>query len=360
MPSIIEEYDSLRGLHHDFCRQTEALVQQLLKAEGISIHSISSRIKERDSVAKKLARKGQKYNSIKDITDVVGIRIITYFADQVDQVSKLIENEFKIDKNNSVDKRSALDPDRFGYLSVHYVVSLADARCALTENRSFNELKLEIQIRSILQHAWAEIEHDLGYKTKGEVPAIIRRQFARLAGLLELGDGEFVKIREALDEYEASIKDKINETPKLVELDKVSLTDFLNSEALVKDLDLAIASGLKCELKPEPMAVSGEIERLAFFQIVTVGQLKDALEASQQLITKLAAHWGDAEENVNDEDEAYVTPGISIFYLGHILVGRNLTEDEAVEYFQKFSIGYEDLDQKRALAKELIEFVAIS
>ena len=98
------------------------------------------------------------------MTDITGVRVITYFADQVDEIAKVMEGEFNIDIKNSIDKRDILDPDRFGYLSLHYViVSLSSARCALAEYRSFSELKAEVQVRSILQHAWAEIEHDLGY-----------------------------------------------------------------------------------------------------------------------------------------------------------------------------------------------------
>ena len=64
-------------------------------------------------------------------------------------------------------------------------------RMVLRENKAFEGLKCEIQIRSVLQHAWAEIEHDLGYKSELTIPKEVRRSFSRLAGLLELGDKEF-------------------------------------------------------------------------------------------------------------------------------------------------------------------------
>lgn len=59
-----------------------------------------------------------------DIKDISGIRIITFFPDDVDAVAKLIQKEFAIDYSQSVDKRILLDPDRFGYLSLHYVAKL--------------------------------------------------------------------------------------------------------------------------------------------------------------------------------------------------------------------------------------------
>ena len=143
----------------------ETLLRQLLREREIPVHSISSRLKSRGSLAKKVERKGTSYSDLSDVTDLAGLRIVTYFSDQVDEIAGLIESEFQLDHHNSIDKRADLDPDRFGYLSLHYVVSLSPSRAALTEYRALAGLKAEIQIRSILQHAWAEIEHDLGYKT---------------------------------------------------------------------------------------------------------------------------------------------------------------------------------------------------
>jgi putative GTP pyrophosphokinase len=80
-------------------------------------------------------------------------------------VAELIEREFVIDRDNTVDKRKQLDPDRFGYLSLHHIVQLGPTRSQLVEYSSFGGIKAEIQTRSILQHSWAEVEHDLGYKS---------------------------------------------------------------------------------------------------------------------------------------------------------------------------------------------------
>ncbi|MCY1691163.1 hypothetical protein OVA29_11120 [Exiguobacterium sp. SL14] len=88
---------------------------------------------------------------------------------------RIIENEFAIDRDQSVDKSTLLDTTEFGYLSVHFVASLSEQRLALSEYGRFKDYTAEIQIRSILQHAWAEIEHDLGYKNPNSVPAEVKR-----------------------------------------------------------------------------------------------------------------------------------------------------------------------------------------
>jgi ppGpp synthetase/RelA/SpoT-type nucleotidyltranferase len=197
MNDFDREYESMAGLLENFKVSIDSLIQTLLEIEGIQFHSVTSRIKSKASVRQKLQRP-DKRRDFNDLTDMFGVRIITYFPDEVDVVAKLIEREFVVDPENSVDKRSLLDPDRFGYLSLHYVLQLKPERAILPENRSYEDIRFELQIRSILQHAWAEIEHDIGYKSPSGVPDAVRRRFSRLAGLLELADDEFLGIRKEL------------------------------------------------------------------------------------------------------------------------------------------------------------------
>ncbi len=191
------EFEPRRKLMQSFSLPLENLIRTLLEVEGIRVHGVTSRVKSKASVLRKLGR-ADKTRELGDVTDLLGIRVVTYFPDEVDAVANLIEREFEIDVDNSVDKRTLLDPDRFGYLSLHYVLQLNSSRSALPENGGFKGLKFELQIRSILQHAWAEIEHDLSYKSKTVVSAEIKRRFSRLAGLLELVDAEFLEIRNKI------------------------------------------------------------------------------------------------------------------------------------------------------------------
>lgn len=149
---LMTQYSSFCLTYEAFKQELEHLITRLLNENNIRVHSISSRLKDETSLRRKIDKTSDKYSSLDDITDIVGLRVITYFNDEVDAVAKLIEQEFDIDSPNSVDKRALLDPDRFGYLSFHYVVSLNSTRCELTEYRKFSSLKAEIQIRSILQH----------------------------------------------------------------------------------------------------------------------------------------------------------------------------------------------------------------
>ena len=169
------EYDRRCPVFNEFTKAAERLVGDLLKHNKLRVHSIVSRVKTKESLTEKLNRPQSKYEKLDDITDICGIRIITFFADEVDIAASIISNEFDIDIDNSVDKRSLLDPDRFGYLSLHYIAKLSPARLQLTEYSRFSDCKIEIQIRSILQHTWAEIQHDFNMTWDTRLRKLCRR-----------------------------------------------------------------------------------------------------------------------------------------------------------------------------------------
>lgn len=103
--------DDLLALCEAYGPNLCALLVALLESAQIKVHSVSYRVKTQDSLRRKLEIKSHKYSSIRDITDLLGIRIITYFRDDVDKVAKVVEREFAIDYENSVDKSAVIDPD---------------------------------------------------------------------------------------------------------------------------------------------------------------------------------------------------------------------------------------------------------
>ena len=326
---LVADFDVKRDVYNSFAKTVADLLERLLLAKKTSYHSISYRCKARESLERKVDTK-QSYNALEDITDLAGARIITHFSDDVDVVASMVESEFKIDRVNSIDKRAALDPDRFGYLSLHYVVSLKREREKLQEYSAFKGLKIEIQIRSILQHTWAEIEHDIGYKSSVEVPRGTRRKFSRMAGLLELADQEFVSIRSELVKYEKSVKLEILKNPDKVALDKVTYLDFVSSDAKCLVVDAAIADLCKFTFFETPKNVSKQLDGLLFFGVKTIEQLKKALIENEADIMRRAADV--AETRSSKEKSAPVSRGISIFYLTHVLAA-NSRDPELIDAF---------------------------
>ena len=177
-------------------RRIQDLISQLLADGGLRVHALEARVKDGPSLERKWRHHNPPYTSLDDLTDLLGVRIITFFPDDVDHVRELIESQFTIDRLNSRDPRATIEPDQFGYQSLHLVVSISPARAGLSEWRRFAAIRFEIQVRSILQHAWAEIEHDRGYRSEDDVPANMRRRWSRVAALLEFADSEFMRLRD--------------------------------------------------------------------------------------------------------------------------------------------------------------------
>ena len=195
---ILDWYIKNRPIYKRLTLKVESLLSEVFEMQNISYHIISSRTKDIDSVNGKIS-KGKYDKPHEQIQDFSGIRIITYVEDEIEQICKIIEKIFNIDEDNSSNKSDDLGIDKVGYKSVHYIAYLDDSRLKLPEYEQYKGKCFEIQVRTILQHAWAEIEHDRNYKYTGKLPSDIGRRFKILAGVLEMADREFNNISNEID-----------------------------------------------------------------------------------------------------------------------------------------------------------------
>lgn len=320
---ILDEYDERCALFEEFTSVIHRLILDLLKSNNLHVHSVTSRVKTKQSISAKIEKAlDDTYQSLDDIHDICGIRIITYYPDEVDAVARVIQDEFNIDYSLSVDKRAILDPDRFGYLSLHYIAKLPDKRLRLTEYKPFKQCITEIQIRSILQHTWAEIEHDLGYKSKLAVPRDIRRRFSQLAGLLELADDTFVQIRDTLANYESTISDRINKTPDLVQIDQASLLTFVRQSETLLQIDNAISSSIDASLGKDITNdfVISQIPRLHYIDIKNIAELSEYLNTRKDDIVRIAATFLNKHNQIMKRPIKRLGRGVSILYLFFLLL----------------------------------------
>jgi len=278
MNLILKEYDNSKNVLDNFDKTLLSLISSLLEQKNIRVHQVQTRVKDRGSLENKIIRKSEKYKALNDITDIVGVRIITYFDDEVDQIATMIEEEFVIDQDNSVDKRE-IDSDKFGYRSLHYVASLKRDRTNLPEYSSYGEQKFEFQIRTILQHSWAEIEHDLGYKGEFEIPTTAKRTFYRVAALLEQADIEFVKLKSTIAQYEKNLSQDIKANPSQIEINKASLISFMSENDEVINFENIVFIGeydlIITESDVESSAYDQLINRIKSLGIENIKQLEE-------------------------------------------------------------------------------------
>ncbi len=328
LDTILADFDVAVGKYRSFDSKMIHLIIDLLETKQIKVHNISSRIKERESLKKKLTVK-DKYNSLGDVTDIVGVRIITYFEDEVDIIAKIMAEEFTIDAPNSVDKR-IMDYDRFGYSSLHYIASLHKSRTELLEYRGYIDMKFEIQIRSLLQHTWAEIEHDIGYKSKSSIPDVVKRNFSRVAALLETSDLEFTKLRNRLLQYETEVNLEIEKDPQNVDLNNISLQSFYVQNNLIADIDSALAKAVRGRIDNFQVEVDiDDIPKLQYLGITDIQLLSKALNERRDKIIKFATIFiGNVDGSFNK--------GVSLFYLSYLLIAERESISESTNYVNKF------------------------
>ena len=295
MNDILKQYVNDKVNYQNLKSRVEQLLTNLLfSGSDKTIHLLSSRVKEYEKLEEKILRKNGKYSNIKEITDIVGFRVITFFEDEIDNISSIIESEFVVDRENSIDKRK-VDYEKFGYQSLHYIVSINESRLKLKEYASFEGIKFEIQIRTILQHSWAEIEHKLGYKSKVTLPNNSKRAFSRIAALLELADSEFLRVRNSIDEYKQSIpKLEITELNAL-HFDQVSLNYFIHNDKNYIELEEKIAQNTKIILEDDNIQDSTfYVERFDKLGISNLEELRNYLILNRELIIKFSALFRDS------------------------------------------------------------------
>lgn len=291
--TIADEYLSKKHIYDRCAEKMHSLVKELVRSHEISIHNTSYRVKSEKSLTGKIAKKIDKYRDINDITDVVGLRVITYYESDVDLVAKVIEDNFNVDLDNSIDKRKAHEPDRFGYLSLHYVISLSEDRAQLAEYKDFVGIRFELQIRTLLQHVWAEIEHDLGYKSDFEIPRQFRRKFSRIASILEDVDESFVLLRNGVDSYRDSIRQEGSELLDSVLIDNESMRLFVESNLLEVEQDIVNELGLSV-VKSEPNEYIGIlVSKVLQMGYQNFGDLLMDIVANKRRILKLIQGYGE-------------------------------------------------------------------
>lgn len=277
-------------------------LSQVLHEQSVELSAIEYRVKTEQSLAGKLERKGDKYASLEDITDLVGLRIITFYTDDVDKVAAIVQQLYDVDWSNSIDKRKAHELTSFGYNSLHYI-------CRLKEGSA----PFEIQMRTALQHVWSAIEHDIGYKGAVKLPPEYRRQFSRLAGMLELADDEFSRLRTTMTDYRRQVQALV----KSGKLDEVLLsTDSFSSYLQMhpfNKLNQRIAAVNQAEIFPASLMPYLPI--LEGFGLETLGDLQRFIDSNGEEAYQLAV----SQLAITDLDILAESIGLQNLCLVHIL-----------------------------------------
>jgi len=341
--AVVQDLKNRRSVFEDFCRKVRDHIEECLRDEEIPFQSIQWRVKAEEKVRSKYLSKTDKYTSLDDLTDIAGLRVITYYEDDVDKAKEVIEHQFAIDIENCEDKRLPDNPETFTYHALHLVISLKPETLGVRAHKQFSGVRGEIQITSILRHAWAEIEHGW-YDRKDSFPRSVKRRFARLSALIDLADEQFVELRDEWEQTKESVGNLV-QGGIIVPIDPQSLRAFIGQEPLVAEMDQQVASATKHFLGAPVSEPSIHI----WFRILnaaglnTIVELREALRANKtpliEYLYKMGPQWSP------DFDKPGYEKGVCLFHLGMLL------------FLAKFVEKHSD-ESKQAVRQSLIDKLA--
>ncbi len=196
----IEAYSAERSYYMCYADTLKRIFETACKL-SVPTAIVQSRAKNVSSFAEKCVRKAAKYKDpVHDLTDLCGARIIVQTLQQVNAVRLYIEANFQILETD--DKGLQLKEDKFGYRDMHYIIALhPDRNLGISKEdlEMIGDRKAEVQVRTCVQHAWADTLHDRMYKTKLRLSPKTKRDSALLAAIMEDGDRNFDQLAEQVD-----------------------------------------------------------------------------------------------------------------------------------------------------------------
>lgn len=337
---MLEEYREHKDSFNRILEISTGCIRNLLKQNGIMVTAVEGRVKSEKSLAGKLELKGYKYHSLSDITDIIGTRVITFYTDDVDKVAALAENSFDIDWENSVDKRKMHQLDSFGYMSLHYICRIPKSMYFDEAHPEINTTRFEVQLRTTLQHMWANMDHDCGYKGEVEIPREHLRNMIRLAGVLELADDEFSRIRTAVNDYRRQVQSLVAGGKfSQVLLDVDTFRSYLNMKPFDK-LNRRIAAINQAEI--HDASLMPYLRMFKYLGFKTLGDIEDLKKESSDDAYQLAT----LEIGGTDLDIISATVALQDLCIVHILKSGS-GEDGLAAFFDELN-GPSDYNRKRA------------
>lgn len=197
-------YNDIRPTFERLVDEVKFVLQERLKNTEMKVSTITGRTKTPESLEEKLQRK-QYLNPLKDVTDLAGVRIVCYYEPDIQKISALIKSSFVV--HDYGDKLDRLGVDKMGYHGVHFIITLGP-KFSGARYDGIIDLKCEIQVRTVLQDAWALISHHLIYKDEASIPLRIQRDLNNVASLLEIAQGVFDNVRDKREQYLEEIQKK--------------------------------------------------------------------------------------------------------------------------------------------------------
>lgn len=200
-----ESLEPVRGKYENLWKNLIEAITLLLEKNNIKFVSVNYRVKSQESFKEKIERKWYS-NPFKEMEDICWVRIVCYYKKDISHISKIILDNFEI--HDTILKETLLSNNQFWYRSTHHIISIKKDWEKVPNYTWLSELKAEIQVRTILMHARAEIEHNLSYKKISQVPDQFKRKLSRISAKLEEADEQFEELKSESNLLQEEIRKK--------------------------------------------------------------------------------------------------------------------------------------------------------
>ncbi|MGN7613599.1 hypothetical protein ACQZV8_16110 [Magnetococcales bacterium HHB-1] len=326
---LLESFSEKRELYQDFMNRQIALLKEFTKENGPALFSITGEVMEADKLRKLLMDPKNKYKTLEEIDHLIKLRIILFFERGVDKIDYLIHREFKIIHSRIEDRGDHMDPDRYGYRDRSYTIELLDNRLELIEYKRFKGCKAKIQVGSLLQFVWSEIQNELGYTSKDVFPKERRREYARVAGLLEMADLEFNEIYNFIKPH------KQEEMQQTLPLTQDTLINYIRTNSVVTKQDKAISDTYEKTIVEDKFYAINIYKALKSLGFEDINTLEKSLQHDQRTLL-LSAHYL-LREPIKGYD--FLWQGISILVSAYAYAIENKKSPKLLDELNRIAIG---------------------
>ncbi|KPL00859.1 MAG: hypothetical protein AMJ91_02980 [candidate division Zixibacteria bacterium SM23_73_3] len=294
-PHVIRAFLDRRPLFQKLAEEVAYMLAKGVEARATEYSHITHRAKTLQSFCDKLLRKGYK-NPLSDVTDLAGVRIVYLYTSDHATIEEVIEDHFIVIERS--DKVADSEAEQFGYGAIHYLVKLGK-KASGARYDDLKDLVCEIQVRTILQDAWAIVAHHLSYTQETDVPKPLRRKLNALSGLFETADDQFNGIKEERANYSSAIAERIQKDSPGI------LKQEINLDNLVAYLHWKLPDREAASLA----AASSLLRELDAAECHTIAQIDDAISRSMDAIRAYEENAPPSDEETG-KYEAYAQVGV--------------------------------------------------
>jgi ppGpp synthetase/RelA/SpoT-type nucleotidyltranferase len=265
---IKSEFERQQETYRALEREALFVLNRALARSNIKFHSIPTRVKDIKSFLDKVKRKESR-EPFKDVSDIVGLRVICLFLSDIPRVGQLIRDSFNVVSED--DKIEGVEVDSFGYMSFHFVAEMRGEYKG-PRYEDLGGVPFEIQVRTILMDAWANVSHYLDYKTDVDVPKALRRDFYALSGLFYIADSHF----------ELFFKSSKDSSKEMRTLASKSTPELVQQEANLDSFTAYLRTRYPDREHSDPKAISEVLQELSNAGYTSLQQVDNVINRTEK------------------------------------------------------------------------------